>query len=126
MMTAGATSGGSFLLLLFSLTRWGKYNAAFGGDAMTEDKINEVAADSKYADPEEEVDPSAGVIAGVKAAEAETAAETPAATPAAEPTGAVEPDNTTPAGETAAPGGDTAADPWNSGSQQGWGGWGNL
>jgi len=115
-MTAGATSGGAFLLFLYSMLSKGKYNAAFGGDGLTEDKINEVPADSKWADPAEESDPAA--IAGE-----EEAAPAPAAANSTEPAGSVEPDNTTPAGE---PAGGTAADPWNSGSQQGWGGWGNL
>lgn len=76
MMVAGATSGGSFLLFLYSMLSKGKFNAAFGGDSMTEDKIDVVSSDSKFADPEEQSDPAA--IRGEQEAEEEAAGETPA------------------------------------------------
>jgi len=128
-VVTGATSGGAFLLLLFSLMRRGKFQAAFGGDSITEDNVDEVAADSKYADDsapaddstaapadstadDSTADDSTAAPADSTAAPADSAAapaDSTADEPAADST-AVEPDNTTPADD------NTAADPWNSGS----------
>ena len=110
----GATSGGAFLLLLFSLMRRGKFQAAFGGDAITEDNVDEVAADSKYADDSAPADdstpaPADSTPAPADSTPADSTADSTPADSTADST-AVEPDNTTPADD------NTAADPWNSGS----------
>lgn len=128
-MVTGATSGGAFLLFIYNMMAKGKFNTAFGGDSLTEDKVNAAPADdSSTAAPAAAAPAPAAAAAPAPAAAASStapaddssstaastddssSASTTPAWGAPDSSTTVEPDNT--GSDDSA----NAADPWNSGS----------